>query len=163
MSKKNLIIGLIASVIIIVAFYAVRLMRWYNALEIKFPVTGLGGIKGGNLIINAEAQLINPKNFSLTVTKPTLRVSHNGTYLATSDPSDDKIQIAPNATTIIPYVIKVPLSKYLLALILVSGTDFYNKLVSGNFDKLKLGIDLDVVAYMQIYGFDRTWKQIISI
>lgn len=144
-----------------------NLYRWYEALGITF--TGkISGYRNGNFILRCKAVLDNPKNFSITITKPTIRIYNGNTLLAKSAPSSQKVKIEKNAITTIDYEIEVPaLSGELYRLLLQAGigvANYISDLIAGNNTAFSLGIELDTIAYMQLpFGINREWKQKMTI
>lgn len=146
-------------------YKAFQLISWYNALGINFKGK-ISGYRDGNILLKCEAVLDNPKNFELTITKPTIRIYSGTTLLANSDPSAAKVKIVKNGITTIPYELKVPLLSGELAKILLSIGKNIPSIISSisSGTAINLGIKLDVLAYMQLGpGIERTWKQQMSI
>lgn len=163
--KVWLIGGLIVSTLAIIGIFSMRILNWYNTLSINFSGK-ISGYKDGNILLKCKAVLDNPKNFEMTITKPTIRIYSGTTLLANSEPSSEKIKIIKNGLTSIDYIIKVPLLSGELAKVLLqigkNIPNLINSLTSGT--PISLGINLDVNAYMQLPGgINRTWKQKMSI
>ncbi|MBN2776231.1 MAG: hypothetical protein JXR36_01230 [Bacteroidales bacterium] len=159
---RRIVIILITLVVGYISYKAMQLLKWYDALGVGF--TGKpNALRDGNLILKCQAKLDNPKDFEITVTKPTIRIYNKGVVIGASEPTREKVTIAANAITVIDYEIKVPVQGQFMQLLLSSGASIYNQVMSGNVANLSLGLNLDVIAYMQIYGIEREWKQKLTV
>ncbi|MDD3688261.1 MAG: hypothetical protein PHE56_16070, partial [Bacteroidales bacterium] len=147
-------------------YKGVNLVAWYDALDIGF--TGkISGYRDGNFIMRCRAILDNPKDFAMTVTKPTIRIFNGETIIARSEPSKEKVLIKANAITYIDYELKIPaLSGDLYKLLLKAGVgiaNFITQLINGEANSLSLGIELTAKYYMQFYGIEREWSEKFTI
>lgn len=160
--KKAWLWGVAALGAGLVIYKASKLMKWYDALGVSF--TGrISGYRSGNFVIKCRATLDNPKSMSVTISKPTVRIYSGTNLIAKSNPSAEKIVIAPNSLTYIDYEIEVPaLSGELFKIFTQAGiavANLISNLISGNGASISLGIEMNVKYFMKIYGMEREWNE----
>ena len=166
MKSKIILIGIGAAAGIFGISKIFSLKSWYDALNVSFKGK-ISGLKGTTAILKCQAILDNPKNFKVSISKPTIRIYNGTTQIAYSQPTSDKITIQPNAVTIIDYEIEVPLlSGGLYKMLLNAGKNVIKIIagyVKGTQAELTLGVKLEVLYYMTMYGISKKWKEKIEI
>mgnify|MGYP000883420412 CR=1 FL=1 len=154
---------LIAAISLIVAFFVYKaweLLQWYDALNIV-PSAKINGIKDGKIKVNMTVALDNPKDFQIKITKPTIRIYSNGSLLTSSVPSGTKVLIAPTGITYIDYELLIPMNSELITMLISAGNNVYNRILNG--ESVTADLNIEVLAYFQVYGIERIYRENITI
>jgi len=159
--KKPYLIAVIALIIGFLIYKVVQLYRWYNTLSVV-PKISFKKVEGNNLILDLIIVLDNPKGFSLSITRPNIRLYLNNSLLTSSDYSSKKIKILPFAKTEINYEIQIPITATLVKEIVNAGVTTVDLLRAGN-NNLKLGLNLETHAYFEVWGIPNTYVEKINV
>ncbi|MDX9697271.1 MAG: hypothetical protein RBT49_15880 [Bacteroidales bacterium] len=150
----------IAVIIAFVGYKVWELIQWYDALNI-IPTGKIKGMKDGKIRVNLTVALDNPKDFQISITKPTIRIYSNGTLLTSSVPSGTKVLIAPTGITYIDYELLVPVQSELFRMLISGGSQAWNQIQAG--ENISAGIAIEVLAYFQVFGIERIYREKITI
>jgi len=159
--KKPYLIAVIALIIGFLIYKVVQLYRWYNTLSVV-PKISFKKVEGNNLILDLIIVLDNPKGFSLSITRPNIRLYLNNSLLTSSDYSSKKIKILPFAKTEINYEIQIPITATLVKEIVNAGVTTVDLLRAGN-NNLKLGLNLETHAHFEVWGIPNTYVEKINV
>jgi len=131
-------------------------MNYYQ--KIKVHSITLSGI-----MLKCDIEIHNPVSFSLTISKPLIRVFSNNTEIAHSAPDSAKVNILPKAVTKIPTIdILIPWSIDFAKIIAALGVKAVD-IIKGGAGK-QIGIKIKTVALMNVDGLkDITQTQEVVI
>lgn len=160
-NKRPYLITIIVLIIGFIAYKVIQLYKWYNTLGV-LPKISFKKIEKNNLILDLKIVLDNPKGFSLSVTRPNIRLYLNGSLLTSSDYSSKKVKILPFAKTEIHYEISIPITTTLIKEIATAGVTTVDQLRAGS-SELKLGLNLETHAHFEVWGIPNTYVEKINV
>ena len=146
------------------------LKNMWDKLTMKFRAkivwkTILTDILSGNITLAVTAYLTNTTSAHITIKKPAISIYDGTTLLAHSDETDtEKVSINANSISEVHYtfVVKAQALTKFAGMALTKIIEWWKNLNTEN-ETAAIGVSLNVVATVSLFGFSKNFESQISI